>query len=123
MTFTESISAVYGKYATFSGRARRSEYWWWVLFQAVAGVVIGLVAMGMGLGRDFGSDPLSLIWSLANLLPGIAVSVRRLHDLDKSGWWLLIALIPLIGAIVLIVWFCSRGTVGPNQHGIDPVTG
>lgn len=64
---------------------------------------------------------MSAIWSLANLLPSLAVGVRRLHDTDRSGWWLLIGLIPLIGFIVLIVFFATKGTTGPNQFGEDPI--
>jgi uncharacterized membrane protein YhaH (DUF805 family) len=66
---------------------------------------------------------LSLIWSLAVLLPGIAVAVRRMHDLDKSGWWVLIGLIPIIGWIIFIIWACTKGTDGSNRFGPDPLAG
>ncbi len=114
MNFIDAVKTVYSNYANFSGRARRSEYWWWLLFQVVISVVLTLAEGGT-------TGVIGMIWSLANLIPGIAVGVRRLHDLGKSGWYLLIALIPLVGAIVLIVWFCGRGTVGPNEYGNDPV--
>jgi uncharacterized membrane protein YhaH (DUF805 family) len=133
VTFIEAVKTVYRKYATFSGRAARSEYWWFVLFSFIAGIVIMVVEGALGLGQgsmmsggggfsgSYNGGILSIIWSLGNLLPGLAVGVRRLHDTDRSGWWLLIALIPLIGAIVLIVFFCTRGTTGANRFGGDPV--
>jgi uncharacterized membrane protein YhaH (DUF805 family) len=68
----------------------------------------------------FAGGPLSIIFSLVNIIPGLAVSIRRLHDTDRSGWWLLIALIPLIGFILLIVWYASSGTAGSNRFGNDP---
>ena len=110
------------KYVTFGGRARRAEYWWFALgyfvvllvAMAIDGVLGTRGAYGVG-GVFYG------IVVLAALLPSLAVGFRRLHDLDKSAWWLLIGLVPLIGGIVLLVWFCSRGTVGPNQFGPDPL--
>jgi uncharacterized membrane protein YhaH (DUF805 family) len=134
VTFIEAVKSVYRNYATFSGRAARSEYWWFVLFSFIAGIVVMVVEGALGLGQgsmmsggggfsaSYNGGILSILWSLGNLLPSLAVGVRRLHDTDRSGWWLLIALIPLIGAIVLIVFFCTRGTTGPNRFGEDPVT-
>ncbi len=133
MNFTEAVSKVYSNYVTFGGRARRSEYWWWALYMLITGVVVGIIEAGLGLGTgavgsvggefsaNYDGGPISGIWSLLHLLPGLAVAVRRLHDTDRSGWLLLVALIPLIGVIVLIVWFASRGTVGPNRFGEDPI--
>jgi uncharacterized membrane protein YhaH (DUF805 family) len=133
MEFTEAVRSVYSKYATFSGRSCRSEYWWWALFSIIASIGIGALESALGLGQgsvmhggggmeaSYSGGPLSIIWSLANLIPAIAVGVRRLHDTDRSGWWLLIGVIPLIGAIVLIVWFATKGTTGPNRFGEDPL--
>ncbi len=102
------------KYVTFSGRATRPEYWWFVLFVFAVGLVLRLI----------GGDVLSGIFGLAVLLPGIGVAVRRLHDLDRTGWWYLLVLIPLIGALVLIFFFfIHRGTAGPNRFGPDPLAG
>jgi uncharacterized membrane protein YhaH (DUF805 family) len=115
MNFTQAISSGFSNYVNFSGRAIRSEYWYWVLFVCLAEVVTSIVDYAIGFNLTTG------LFGLAVLLPGIAVSVRRLHDLDRSGWWLFLGVIPLIGAIVLIVWFCSRGTVGPNRFGPDPL--
>ena len=115
MGFGEAISTCFRKYAVFSGRALRSEYWFWVLFQVLLIIALSIVD-GLVFGRPGGV--LSSIASLALLLPSLAVGARRLHDIDKSGWWLLIGLIPFIGAIVLIVFFCQQGTEGPNRFGV-----
>ena len=111
MSFGEAISTCFRKYAMFGGRALRSEYWFFILFQFLVVVALMIVDAVVGTGV------LSTLASLAFLLPSLAVGARRLHDIDKSGWWLLIGLIPLIGAIVLIVFFCQEGTRGPNQFG------
>jgi len=110
------------RYAEFSGRSRRKEYWLFVLllipiYIAAMAIdfVIGLNTVVVGL-----YGPFYLLTALALLVPSIAVGVRRLHDIDKSGWWLLITLIPLIGAIVLLVFACTAGTAGPNRFGPDP---
>jgi uncharacterized membrane protein YhaH (DUF805 family) len=112
MDFQTAVKTVLmQKYANFSGRAMRSEYWWYTLFAVVVSVVLYLIDSMLG------TQLLQPIFGLATLLPGIGVCVRRLHDLDKSGWWLLIAFIPLIGALVLLYWFCQPGTPGDNQFG------
>jgi uncharacterized membrane protein YhaH (DUF805 family) len=117
MNFGEAISSGFSNYVNFAGRAIRSEYWYWVLFVFLAEIVTGIVDFVLGVQIT------TTIFGLAVLLPGLAVAVRRLHDLDRSGWWVLLALIPLIGAIVLLVWFCSRGTEGSNRFGPDPLAG
>ena len=127
MNIQTAVTTVLGNYATFSGRATRSEYWWWVLalilLMLVLGVVDGaLLAPVMGFER-FSAEagqPISLLASLALLLPSIAVSVRRLHDIDRSGWWYLIGLVPIVGPIVLIYWYVQPGTGGDNQFGPEP---
>ena len=115
MGFTEAVSSVLGKYVGFTGRASRSEYWYWILFYVLA-LIVAIVIDRM----LFGFAILQSILSLALLLPSIAVAIRRLHDLDRSGWWVLLAFVP-IANIVLIVWFCMKGTTGPNQYGPDPI--
>jgi uncharacterized membrane protein YhaH (DUF805 family) len=112
MDFATAVKTVLvQKYAKFDGRAVRSEYWWYVLFAVIASVVLAVVDYALGI------QLLGTIFSLATLIPGIAVGVRRLHDLDKSGWWLLISLIPIIGFIVLIYWLVQPGTPGANRFG------
>ena len=102
------------RYAQFTGRARRSEYWYFVLANLVASFAANL------LDRIWGVPVIACILSLALLIPGLAVCVRRLHDLGKSGWWVLLAFIPLVGAIILIVWFCQDGDRQPNEYGPSP---
>jgi uncharacterized membrane protein YhaH (DUF805 family) len=125
MNMIEAVKAVFSKYATFEGRARRSEYWWFVLFNLIVSIILTVVlggGRGMGAGGMMGGGLLANIWSLAMLLPSLAVGARRLHDIGRTGWWQLIWFIPVIGWIVLIVFFASRGTVGTNRFGADPVT-
>ena len=118
MDFTSAIKSCFGKYATFSGRACRSEYWYFYLFYVIIIMATQFVdSVVIGSNINF----LTLIWSIAVFLPQIAVAVRRLHDIDRTGWWILLGLIPLIGAIILIVWTCKRGTAGSNRFGADPL--
>jgi uncharacterized membrane protein YhaH (DUF805 family) len=121
MGFTEAISAGFRNYVNFSGRAIRSEFWYWVLFAVLASIAAGLIDIAL-FGLE-GSSAIESLVGLALFLPGLAVSVRRLHDLDRSGWWVLLGLIPLVGVIILIIWNCQRGTIGPNRFGPDPLGG
>ncbi|PWE55953.1 DUF805 domain-containing protein [Metarhizobium album] len=114
MSFTEAVSSALSKYVVFSGRASRSEYWWFVLFN----IIVSIVAAGVD--AALGIQAVGALVSLALLLPGIAVGVRRLHDIDKSGWWLLIAFVPLIGFIVLIYFFVQPSQPGDNRFGPPP---
>lgn len=115
MGFVEAIKSCFGKYATFQGRACRSEYWFFYLFYTLAYVIASIVDAVLGF------PILTLVFLLATVVPILAVGVRRLHDTDRSGWWLLIPLVPLIGGIVLLIWTCSRGTTGDNRFGSDPL--
>lgn len=156
------------RYAQFNGRSRRKEFWMWILFVTVASIALSILDSMLGLGGRSGVAPgaveggysygafvsggvLATIFALATFIPGLAVSVRRLHDIDRSGWWILMPLLPyvigivvmvsgamtgnssfavlgglalLVGvicAIVLLVWYCSAGTNGPNRFGPDPL--
>ncbi|NTX32286.1 DUF805 domain-containing protein [Burkholderia pyrrocinia] len=123
MNFSEAIRSVLNQYAKFEGRARRAEYWYFALLSCILSVVsqvIGAVGRNAGLVTLLLLGVLFLI-SLALIVPGIAVSVRRLHDTGRSGWFLLIGLIPIVGAILLLVWMCSRGTEGTNRFGANPI--
>ena len=102
------------QYADFSGRARRTEYWMFYLINVVIGAVLGFVCGLIGI------TAVAYIYSLAVLVPGIAVGVRRMHDIGKSGWWVLISLIPLIGTIWFIVLTCQDSMPGNNQWGVNP---
>ena len=109
------------KYAVFSGRARRAEYWYFVLFNLIVAFVLALIDTLLGTTTGVSSfGLLSGIYSLAVLIPTLAVMVRRLHDIDRTGWWLLINLVPLVGTIVLLVFALTPGTPGSNQYGPDP---
>jgi uncharacterized membrane protein YhaH (DUF805 family) len=109
------------KYAVFNGRARRKEYWMFTLFNVIVSIVIGAIDMGLGLSIGASSmGILGLIYTLAILLPAIGVSIRRLHDTGRSGWWLLLVLIPFIGPLVLLVFFVMDSTPGDNQYGPNP---
>jgi uncharacterized membrane protein YhaH (DUF805 family) len=113
------------KYAEFTGRARRKEYWMFVLLvfaiYIVAAIIDGILGMGGMIAGAYG--PLMTIAALALLIPSIAVGIRRLHDTNRSGWWLLIGLIPIVGSIILLVFFVLEGSRGPNQYGPDPLEG
>jgi len=106
------------KYITFTGRARRKEFWMFTLFSFIISAVLGTIDNIIGTTNSTGSGLLSSLYGLAVLLPSLAVWVRRLHDTDKSAWWLLIALTG-IGIIVLIVFAVLEGTPGDNKHGPD----
>ena len=108
------------KHAVFSERARRKEYWMFVLFNFIIVFVLSLIEGIVGIAPETDQSVLASIYSLAVLIPGIAVSVRRLHDTNRSGWWLLIAFAPLIGAIVLIVFMVEDSQQDENQYGSNP---
>lgn len=109
------------QYATFSGRARRAEYWWFVLFYLVALVALTVVDRALGFwSADAGMGLLTGLFILGTLLPYLAVTTRRLHDRDKSGWWQLLNFVPLIGPLVLLVWMVRAGDTGSNRYGADP---
>ena len=115
MTFTESIKSVFRNYANIDGRAIRSEYWWF----ALACVILQIVAAIMGSGYASGFlGFVLLVIGLAILIPSVTVGVRRLHDTDKTGWWMLLAFVPF-GGLVLLVFFAMKGTDGPNRFGPD----
>jgi len=109
------------KYAVFGGRSRRKEYWYFVLFSLIVSLVLSAIDALLG---TFSSSTnvglLSGIYGLAIIIPSIAVSVRRLHDIDRTGWWVLISLVPVIGTIVLLVFAVLEGTSGQNRFGPNP---
>jgi uncharacterized membrane protein YhaH (DUF805 family) len=107
-------TAVLKNYAGFTGRARRAEFWQFELFNIIAAVV--LLVLGLVIHFPF----LVTLYYLAVLVPSLAVTVRRLHDTNRSGWWILISLVPLVGPIVLLVFTCLDSQAGPNQHGPNP---
>lgn len=106
--------AVLKKYFVFSGRARRKEYWMFFLFNFIIAIVLGVV------DGVLGTMIIGMLYSLAVLIPGIAVTFRRLHDIGKSAWWLLVLLVPIIGVIVILVFMFLAGEEGQNQYGPNP---
>jgi uncharacterized membrane protein YhaH (DUF805 family) len=117
MSFTEAIRSVLSQYAGFSGRARRSEFWYWALFQVVIGVIAWMLdraVFNVAYVSWFG-----VVVSLALLLPSLAVAVRRLHDTGRRGWWILIVLVPVVGSIILLVFYV-QDSQPDNQYGRSP---
>ncbi len=129
MTFTQSIKSVFSKYATFTGRASRSEYWYFTLFNIITSTLLLLLGIAIGAATG-GSDGvpgglivgyiLYIIYGLGVLIPSLAVTVRRLHDTNNSGWLILLGLIPCVGGIVLLVFMILQGTNGENKYGDIP---
>ena len=128
MHLGQAITAGFSNYANFHDRASRSAFWYWVLFVilgtiatlAIDAVTITIVTGPKGVvAYQWGTHVLS--FAVVVFLPYISVAVRRLHDLDRSGWWLLLKFVPLIGGIILLIWFCTGGTGGPNRFGPDPL--
>jgi len=123
MGFMDAVKKCLSNYVTFSGRASRSEFWWFALFVFVGNFVFGILDSllfgGMGGGNQV--SLLGALFSLGMLLPSIAAGVRRLHDRDMAGWWYLLVLVPLIGALVLLFIFVQKGSDGDNRFGADPL--
>lgn len=124
MTFQESVKTVLSKFATFSGRATRSEYWWYILAVSLLGAALAVIEgaviapmLGFEPFAEEAGQPLRMVAGLILFLPTLAVTVRRLHDTDHSGWWYLLVVIPIIGILVLLYWYVKPGTEGPNQFG------
>jgi uncharacterized membrane protein YhaH (DUF805 family) len=130
MDFTSAIKSGFSNYTNFSGRASRSEYWYWTLFTVIIGMGLGFIEGALGLyiiapemtelGQSTGVGLLSPIANLALFIPSLAMIWRRLHDIDKSGAWFFI-FFTCVGIIVLFVWYVTKGTAGPNRFGPDPL--
>jgi uncharacterized membrane protein YhaH (DUF805 family) len=120
MNFQQAVQSGFSNYTNFRGRAARSEFWWWQLFIVLGGIVATLLDLFAN-SSALGGSPLTTLFWLVTIIPDLAVTVRRLHDTDSSGWWILLALIPLIGMVVLIVWWCLEGSKGYNRFGADPL--
>ena len=115
MEIMQAVKTVLNNYANFKDRSRRSEFWWWTLAYFIAYAVIMLVGSVINMGELFAG-----IFALGLIIPNLAVSVRRFHDIGKSGWWILISIIPLIG-LIAIIYFFTRPSDGPNQYGEGPL--
>ena len=118
--FPEAVKLGFQRYNDFSGRSSRAEYWWFTLFIVLVDIIliaVDTVVLGTDLG---GIGLLSVIWELGTLIPSLAIGARRLHDIDKSGWWLLLWFVLVIGWIVLLVWAIKQSDEGSNKYGPDP---
>jgi uncharacterized membrane protein YhaH (DUF805 family) len=112
MTFGEAVKSGFEHYAKFDGRASRPAYWWWVLFAVLVGIAANIIDFALISPGVIGG-----LVGLALLLPNLSVSIRRLHDTGRTGWWILIALVPLIGFIVLLIFYLQPSDAVPNQYG------
>ncbi len=131
MSFGQAVQSYFQNYVNFSGRAPRSAYWWVFLFNILAAVVAVVLDNVLGLSfkmhipgseaASMGYGPIYATVALGLILPSLSLTFRRLHDRNKSGVWLLLVFIPIVGAIVLFIWFLMRGTVGDNRFGPDPL--
>jgi len=118
MNYYQAVQSGFRNYFNFKTRAPRSEYWYWVLFTTLGSIVFGV--LDTYIFPTSASGVLAPLFTLATIIPGFAVSIRRLHDIDRTGWWFLLVF-TLIGAVVLFVWACFKGTTGSNRFGPDPL--
>jgi uncharacterized membrane protein YhaH (DUF805 family) len=126
MGFGEAVSSGLRKFFTFAGRAPRSEYWYFYLFfllAIVAGAILDyqLEMASFDEAGEYDGGLLVVLVVLALFIPQLSVTIRRLHDINRSGWWWWLGLIPIVGGIVLLVWLCTRGTEGSNRYGPNPL--
>jgi uncharacterized membrane protein YhaH (DUF805 family) len=115
MGFGQAIAAAFSNYFNFKDRSTRSAYWYFTLFMLIASLIAAVADVVLFHPENLG--PISGIFSLATIIPSLSVSVRRLHDIGRTGWWLLLGLIPIIGWIVLIVWACQPTIPETNAYG------
>jgi uncharacterized membrane protein YhaH (DUF805 family) len=118
MDFVTAVKTCFNKYATFTGRAMRSEYWFFALFY----VIVSVIAVAIDLLVL--QNTLTIVYYIVAIflfLPTLAVTVRRLHDTNRSGWWLFFAFVPLVGPILLLVWYCTQGSDQANRFGAAPL--
>jgi uncharacterized membrane protein YhaH (DUF805 family) len=116
MSFGEAVRSGFDHYVKFDGRASRPAFWWWVLFVFLVGIAANIIDLAIGI------QLFSALAGLGLLLPNISVSIRRLHDTNRTGWWILIGLIPLIGLIVLLVFYLQQSDPSENRYGSPPAT-
>jgi len=115
MGMVDAVKSFLTNYITFSGRASRSEFWFVMLAALIVGFVLGIVSAILK------TSLLILLFELGLLIPSLALVSRRLHDINRSYWWALIGFIPLVGGIIMLVWYCTKGTTGDNRFGPDPL--
>lgn len=116
-TFVGALKDGFARYVDFKTRSTRSQYWWFTLWSLIISIVTGTIDLSLGMGD---TGPVGLIASIVLFLPSIAVAIRRLHDIGRTGWWMLLVFIPLIGWIVLLVFYCTKSEGYPNKWGPEP---
>ena len=127
MNFVDAVKSAFARFADFATRSSRSEYWWFMLFYFLVGLVVSPIEFTIefsvfGQGMEMTSGIIDLLVFLVFIVPTISVTGRRLHDIGRSGWWLLIVLIPLIGALILLYWAVKPGEDGDNRFGANPLS-
>lgn len=115
LTFKQAIELAYRRVKDWEGRSGRAEFWWFVLFYFIVAIILSLLAGEDGPGFALGL--LAFVVTLVNFIVMLAAAVRRLHDTGRSGWWVLLGLIPIIGTIILIIWYAQKGDPLPNRYG------
>jgi uncharacterized membrane protein YhaH (DUF805 family) len=120
--FGTAVKLGFQRYVDFSDRSTRAEYWWWGLFTVVASFALFIADTLTGNSSTLSGlgGLLDMLFTLATIIPSLALGARRLHDINRTGWWLLLLFVPVIGWIVLIVWAIERGDKGTNKYGPDP---
>ena len=110
----DAAQQFFNRYVDFQGRSNRGEFWWWVLANLIIGIVLSIIDTAV-----FGPNATILagLWALATVVPNIALGIRRMHDIDRTGWWVLLGLIPVVGFLVLIYFYVQKPTPGPNRFG------
>ena len=126
MNFVDAVKSAFARFADFATRSSRSEYWWFMLFYFLVGLVVSPIEFTIefsvfGQGMEMTSGIIDLLVFLVFIVPTISVTARRLHDIGRSGWWQLMALIPLLGALILLFWVVKRGEDGDNRFGANPL--
>ncbi len=126
MNFVDAVKSAFARFADFATRSSRSEYWWFMLFYFLVGLVVSIIGFTIessvfGQGMEMTSGIIDLLVFLVFIVPTISVTARRLHDIGRSGWWQLMALIPLLGALILLFWVVKRGEDGDNRFGANPL--
>ncbi len=126
MNFVDAVKSAFARFADFATRSSRSEFWWFMLFYFLVGLVVSIIGFTIessvfGQGMEMTSGIIDLLVFLVFIVPTISVTARRLHDIGRSGWWQLMALIPLLGALILLFWVVKRGEDGDNRFGANPL--
>ena len=123
MSFLESIQSAYINYFAYKARSSRSEYWWYVLYYTIVSIILSVFDWIITFlsPSTFAFSIFYNLFIIFNIIPGIMLQIRRFHDLNRRGWWVLLNLIPIFGWIIVLIWLCRKGNVGPNRFGEDPL--